>query len=202
MSHTAWVRPCTAFIRSKERKGSPLIRVTRRGPWSGRTGRATFMPRSWWSRVACRPGKSMNGYPMQNPWTPITQGRVGVAVAEHGCGRRSVGPEPHPSGAAGFTRVGGEPALPRDPVVGLAERPPLTGGHVAGGAGAAGSGGRRRGRPPIPGGEHRLGLGQLVGHPCVVAGQGEPVGRHGHGQQRLVHGDLCGQAEREVGGRE
>ena len=76
MSQTAWVSPCTAFISSNDKNGSPLMRVTRRGPWRGSAGMATFMPSSLWSRPACSPGKSMNGYPMQNPCTAITQGRV------------------------------------------------------------------------------------------------------------------------------
>src|SRR5450759_5585687 len=74
-SHTGWVRPCIAFMRSNERKGSPLTRVTLRDPWSGKTGRATLSPSSRWRRAVWRPTKSMNGYPVQKPWRAMTHGR-------------------------------------------------------------------------------------------------------------------------------
>ena len=61
MSHTAWVSPWTVFIMSKERNGSPLTRVTLRGPCSGSTGRATLSPSSRCSLAVWSPTKSMNG---------------------------------------------------------------------------------------------------------------------------------------------
>ncbi len=52
---------------------------------------------------------------------------------------------------------------------------------------------------PTPPGVQRVGFGQFGRHPRVVPRERKPAGRHGHGQEGLVHGHLGGEAYREVG---
>ncbi len=61
MSQTAWENPCTVFIRSNDRNGSPLTRVTLRPPCSGSTTEATLNPSPWWSLPVRSPRKSVDG---------------------------------------------------------------------------------------------------------------------------------------------
>ena len=75
MSHTACVSPWTVFIMSKERKGSPLTRVTLRGPCKGSTGKATLSPSSRCSLAVCEPDEVHERVAHANPWTHTTHGR-------------------------------------------------------------------------------------------------------------------------------